>query len=112
MALKSPVSPAIATVLILGTILVFLFIGWGPGSQFQGLRSVGQWLELNKPSYLALQSQEPELKEVTIFAYTGGNGMIGVLIQRPIPEKAELLLYRFLMQSKPTRPFYFDNISR
>ena len=107
MSIKVPTSTAITV--IFAVVLFAVMIGWGPSSQFQGLRSIEQWRDRTQGEFANLCRTYPDLVRVKIYAYTGGNGMVGVLIEESVSDASELVLYRWLLDSNPPRPIHLTN---
>ena len=96
---------------LLGLIVLIttLFYGWlnyfgGPNSQAYGLHQTQKWIKDNETKWHYLQSKNPELKHVELFAFTGLKGCLGVQIDGPLKSSSELKLLQFVTTYKVNRP--------
>ena len=102
------VSAGISTTAILAAIIIVLYIKIGPGSQIHNLKIVNNWLEEHEQEIEKLKDGNPELKSLNIYAWTGGNGTIGITIDPKISDSSRLVLYDWIFMSNPPRPIYLD----
>ena len=108
MRFNSSIPGTISATIITAIVVAIVFFGWGPGSQYNGLKQANRWIDSNKIKFQELQTETPELNKVKLYVFTGGNGMIGVLIQGKLQQDTELRLYRFLLGSNLPRPLFIN----
>lgn len=98
----TPISTVVTLFVML--IIVVWYQFFTPLSQGYNLRAIKAWIEQNDAGWQELVVTYPELKEnVTLSAYTGGDGMLGVSIRKPISTEAEAAMFRWILKNKPPR---------
>ena len=86
-----------------------VFFGWynffgGPNSQSYGLRRTRSWINQSEDQWQKLKADHPDLNHVSLFAYTGNNGCLGVRIAGKLLPDSERALREFTSKYNINRP--------
>jgi hypothetical protein len=97
--------PTWLAITIIAAFTWLAILGWYVlGSQTRHLRQVGDWLQSTRGSWEELCAKYPELEQVEVYGYTGGDGSVGISIGGFLSKDAMLAFHDWLLKSRPPRP--------
>jgi hypothetical protein len=102
---KVPTSTAICVIGFF--ILIVLYAGFGPPSQRWNLDLIDDWRARSELSRQELIERWPELAQIRLFGFTGGQGMVGVAIVGCYTPQALLAYHDWLLAAQPPRPIWY-----